>query len=348
MKYSELYWNDIESAITCIPQVEALYGKNILITGGTGMICSAVADVLLWLNRHRNAGIQLYLAGRSEAKTKARFEGFTEADGLHFAAYDATTSEPPAVSEKLDYIIHGASNASPDLYMKQPVETMLSNILGLNTMLDFAVKNGTGRLLYVSSSEVYGRKTTMDPFDEGDYGYVDILGERSGYPSAKRAGETLCVAYGMEHGTDTVIVRPGHIYGPTIQPSDKRASAEFTRKAVAGEDIVMKSKGEQLRSYCHTLDCATALLTVLLKGERSTAYNISNPISICTIREIAEAIARAGGVKIVFDLPSEAEAKSYNPMNNSSLRSDRLEALGWKPYFNLESGVESMIKVLKA
>lgn len=116
------------------------------------------------------------------------------------------------------------------------------------------------RLLYVSSSEVYGNKTGNQPYKEKDYGYVDILNQRACYPSAKRAAETLCTAYGQEYGLDTVIVRPGHIYGPTITETDSRASAQFTQNAIEGEDIVMKSAGMQMRSYCYVLDCAYPIL----------------------------------------------------------------------------------------
>lgn len=117
---------------------------------------------------------------------------------------------------------------------------------------------------------------------------MDILNQRASYPSAKRASETLCIAYGIEYGVDTVIVRPGHIYGPSITESDSRASAQFTRNVVAGKDIVMKSAGTQVRSYCYTLDCASAVLTVLLNGQTGNAYNISNKNSICTISDIAQ------------------------------------------------------------
>jgi nucleoside-diphosphate-sugar epimerase len=347
MKYSEGYWNDVAKARNSIPCVDELYGKSILITGATGMICSSVVDILLYMNRCENAKIRILAAGRNREKTEARFEGFSEADGLSFVPYDATQSIEIEIDENVDYFLHGASNANPAIYLKEPVETILANILGLKSVLDSARSKSAKRLLYVSSSEVYGQKNDSEPFFENDYGYLDILSQRAGYPSSKRAGESLCIAYGMEYGVDTVMVRPGHIYGPTIQDSDNRASAEFTRQAVSGKNIVMKSKGDQLRSYCYTLDCASAILAVLIKGENGNAYNISNPNSICTIKDIAEAIAKAAQITVEYDIPTEEEKKSYSPMNNSSLGSDKLEALGWKPMFPIDIGVRAMIRVLQ-
>ena len=347
MKYTDRYWDDIKIAIASVPNINRIYGKNVLITGASGMICSAVIDVLLYLNKFENAGITVYAAGRDYRKIYDRFFGFNSSDGLIFVPYDATKNETISVSDKIDYIIHGASNANPAIYKREPVETILANVLGLNELLKFAVDVKAKRLLYVSSSEVYGEKEDNEPYSEDDYGYIDVLSQRSGYPLSKRTGESLCIAYSMEHSIETVIVRPGHIYGPTIQNSDNRASAEFSRRAAAGLDIIMKSEGKQLRSYCYTLDCASAMIVVLINGESQVAYNISNAESICSIRDIADMIATKAGVKVIFDAPTEDEKNSYNPMSNSSLKSERIEAIGWHPAFSLEHGVESTIQILK-
>lgn len=345
MRYCEDYWKDVEQVLHSIPRAEDLFGKRILITGATGMICSSIVEILLHLNRAQAASITLYLAGRSRDRMVQRFTGFTEGTDYLFVPYDATSPEP--VSICADYIIHGASNASPAIYVKQPVETMMANVMGLNTLLAQAVRAGTKRVLYISSSEVYGRKETPGAFREKDYGVVDILNPRACYPSAKRAAETLCVSYSAEFGLDAVIVRPGHIYGPTITSRDDRASAQFTRNAAAGQDIIMKSAGTQLRSYCYTLDCASAILTVLTSGERGHAYNISNRDSVVSIRDIAEALAEEAGTRVLFENPSDVERRGYNLMDNSSLDATELERLGWRACFDLKKGTQRTIRYFR-
>lgn len=344
INYCEEYWQDVAKVAEQIPNLYFLKNNSILITGATGMICSAVAEVLFYLNREKSANIQIILAGRNRERMKKRFYCFEEGKDFSFLQYDATSAIPQNI--KADYIIHGASNADPGKFAKEPVETMLANIIGLNTLLKSATNNNAKRLLYISSSEVYGRKEEKRPYKEDDYGFVDILNPRASYPSSKRAAETLCVAYSAEYGLDTVIIRPGHIYGPTITSSDSRASAQFTRQAKAGENIVMKSAGRQLRSYCYTMDCASAILTVLINGQCKEAYNISNPQSVVTIREMAEALAKAGNVKIVFENPSDIEIKSYNLMDNSSLESDKIEKLGWKAVFDIISGMQKTLNYI--
>ena len=341
--YSDSYWQQIEHVAVSNTSFESLFGKTILITGATGLVCSSVVDLLLVLNRSRNANIKIVIAGRSEDKVKSFFGKHSNADTLSFTHFDATKTDQLEFGTPVDLIIHGASNATPTEFAAHPVDTILANVLGLNRLLSAAVESGVERLLYVSSSEVYGSNKTGDPYLETDYGPIDILNSRAAYPLSKQTGESLCIAYGTEHDLDTVIARPGHIYGPLINRNDNRASAQFTRKVKDGDDIVLKSDGRQLRSYCHALDCASAMLTILASGARDNAYNISNPDSICTISELAAAIAKVGKVDVVFENPTADEKKVFNMMDNSSLNSTKLEALGWSAHFDLESGVRNML-----
>jgi len=342
MKYNAAYREDVAESIQSIPQVEKLKEKSILITGGTGMICSTVADILFYLNQYGGYRMTILLAGRNREKMIQRFPYAREGADYHFLPFDAETGRLGNI--RADFLIHGASPADPRSFERKPAETIMTNVSGLKAVLDQALFNKGSRALYISSSEVYGRKKDSSPFKENDYGFVDILNPRSCYPNAKRLGETLCAAYGKEYGVNTVIVRPGHIYGPSIPPADSRATAQFTRNALSKSPIIMKSAGTQLRSYCYTLDCASALLTVIINGKSGEAYNISNSRSIITIRQIAEAFARAAGMKLQFENPTDQEKAGYNLMDNSSLDSRKLESLGWKGCFDLVKGVKRTLE----
>ena len=347
MRYNSLYWDDVEKVLNGIPNLKKIYQKSVLVTGATGMICSAVTDLLLYLNREQNANINIILAGRDADRLKNRFNEFILGRDYHFAYYDALVSDMPIVGlENVDYIIHGAGNAHPAAYATQPVETILANSVGLNVILQTAVQNNTKCLLFISSSEVYGNNSENRPYKENDYGFVDILNPRACYPCSKRLAETLCVAYGKEYGIGTVIVRPGHIYGPTMTAVDSRVASQFIRNALNGEPIVMKSAGAQQRSYCYVMDCATAILTTLLNGVSGTAYNISNPLSIATIRDFAGAVAKESGVEIFFENPSDMEKSGYNLMDNSALDSKKIEELGWRGYFDLMTGIHHTLSIL--
>jgi len=343
---SRLWKAELEELIKHFPIISQLEGKTVLLTGATGLVCSAIIDVLIHYNETHVQKIGIVAAGRNKEHIDLRFSDYSQRDYFHFVHYDATSINNQ-INLSCDYIIHGASNASPNLFSQEPVETMMSNIIGTKCLLDYARDCSLKRMLYISSSEVYGVKTTEQPFGENEYGYIDLLKARSSYPMSKRAAETICVSYNYEYGVDTVIVRPGHIYGPTARKTDKRVSSSWVYDAAFGKNIIMKSDGSQIRSYCYCLDCASAILTVLLQGEPCRAYNISNPQSIISIKEMAEIITQTAGVSIIKDFPEESESVVFNPMINSSLDSTTLLLLGWKGLYDAERGFKATVEILK-
>lgn len=341
---SQTYLNDIDYVIENTSILEELKDRSVLITGATGLIGSAIIDLLLRYNENTHDKITVFAAGRSEDRIRGRFSRYRNDEFLKFVLYDATKVN--SLNFHVDYIIHGASNSAPKDIQGHAVDTMLDNFMALHELLMFAARKNVNSTLFISSSEVYGKKESLEPYKEDQYGFVDILNPRSSYSSGKRAGETLCACFSAEKKVKTVIVRPGHIYGPTAKITDSHVSSLFAFDAANGKDLVLKSSGSQIRSYCYSLDAATAILTVLLKGNTSNAYNISNPNSVINIRNMAELIADAGNVKITVGEASETEKLGFNPMQNSSLNSEKLQALGWNGLFDAETGFGHTVKIL--
>ena len=347
MLYDNQKWiADIDKVIEVVPELDELAGKSLMITGAAGLVCSAVVDIIFRYNDTHDKKIQVLAAGRWPEEMSGRFGDLVNRDDFTFVVYDASRTDN-VIDVHSDYIIHGASNASPNMIVKEPVETMMSNFLGMKYLLDYAKKQGTKRILYISSSEVYGEKEGTEPYKEGQYGFIDLLKARNSYSVGKRAAETLCASYADEYGVESVIVRPGHIYGPTASPYDNRVASAWSYAVAKGEDIVMKSDGSQIRSYCYCLDCASAMLKVLLCGENCHAYNISNPDSIISIKQMAEILVKSAGVELRMELPTDEERKGFNPMSNSSLESTSLISLGWRGCFDAEAGFGHTVKILK-
>ena len=342
---SEQWIQDIDREFMYLEELNELSGTAVMITGAYGLICSAVVDILIRYNETHDEPIKILAAGINIEKLDRRFKPYCDKDYFEHIHYDAL--KDIKLKSPVDYIIHGAGNACPNMIMKEPVETMLSNFSGMYCLLNQTKEWGTKRVLYLSSSEVYGTKNEKFPYQENDYGYIDILNPRNSYSLSKKATETLCVSYAVEYGMEAVIVRPGHIYGPTASQEDNRVSSSFAFAAAQGKDIVLKSKGSQLRSYCYCLDCASAILKVLLRGENLCAYNISDPNSIISIRQMAELLSEAGGVKLVQGEAGMREKKGFNPMEASSLDSTKLLRLGWKSAFCAETGLSHTVKILK-
>lgn len=318
------YKEDIQRVFLSDLPWENLSGCNILVTGATGLIGGCLVETLL-SNPNRNYDV--FALGRNEERANKRFSGFISDKGFHFVKHDVM--KPLQGNTRYDFIIHAASGAYPSEYAKHPVEVVKSNIDGVVNLIDYGLGHGLKRFLYVSSGEVYGEGDGR-VFSEEYSGYVDCTSPRSCYPSSKRAAETLCVSYASEYGADVVIGRPAHIYGPHFTESDNRVYAQFIRNVLRGEDIVMKSTGDQFRSWCYVVDCVSAILHILLKGENCQAYNIADSSSNISIKELAELVAGIGGRKVVIDLPNDDEKRGFNVVTKSVFSTEKLEALGWQ------------------
>lgn len=342
---SKNYEKDIEISVKATVGLEKLFNSSVLIAGGSGLIGSFMADMLLYANKNMNANITVYAMDLSLERLKSRYEG-VETDKLHFVEHNV--NELPDFDFSVDYIIHAASPAFPAAFNNDPVGTIMSNILGAKYLLDYGKDHGIKRLLYISSGEVYGQgDLSLESFEETYAGYVDPTSARSCYPNGKRSAETLCVSYTKQFELDTVIVRPSHTYGPTVTKADNRANAQFVNKGLAGEDIVLNSAGNQMRSYTYLADAASAILSVLTSGESGNAYNIANSASRTTIAGFAKEVAAQTGTKVIFADPDEVAKAEMTPIAKQVLSSKKLEELGWKGQFTVEEGIRHTLDIMK-
>lgn len=311
-----------------------------LITGATGLIGSCFIDVLVYANKNLDASFKIYALGRSEEKIKNRF-------GNEVIPVEQDISTPLSMNVKYDYIIHAASNASPRMYAEFPAETIITNVIGCKNVLDYCKKNMNTRLLFTSTFEIYGHIEDIDTYTEDMTGIIDLQILRNCYPESKRCSELLLKSYVDEYGIDAVIARLSSIYGPTMQIDDNKAHAQFIKKALNHENIVLKSEGTQKRTYCYVVDAVSALLTILFKGDSGKAYNVSNENSIATIAEVAKICADIAGTTIKYELPSENERKGYSKPQNCILDNTKLKELGWQGRYSVQDGMQETIMALR-
>lgn len=318
----------------------------VFITGGGGLVCSPIIDILIMYNElYSMIPVDLYVAGRDFSRLRKRFSKYSDREYFHYVEYDSTKRN--SLNFDTDYIIHGASNSSPDEIQKHSIDTMMDNIGGIYELLSYADKKKVINTTFISSSEVYGIKNDNSAFVENQYGFIDLLNPRSAYSSSKRASETMCACFLYERDVSSTIIRPGHIYGPTGKRSDKHVCSVFSYSAADGKKLIMKSDGTQIRSWCYSLDSAIAILKVLLEGKRGEAYNISDSHSVASIRYLAQTIAEIAGVDLIYESNvSEADKAAFNPMKNSSLDSTKLEKLGWSAEIGLRKGISHTIDII--
>ena len=235
-----------------------------------------------------------------------------------------------------------------NIRITDPIGTITTNIIGLQYLLDFAVEHHAERFAFASSNEIYGEnRGDVEFFDEDYCGYINSNTMRAGYPESKRCGEALCQAYKAQKGLDVVILRFTRSYGPTMLMSDTKAISQFIKKGIAGEDIILKSTGTQYYSYQYVADSVSGLLTILLKGENGDAYNIAEEHSDIMLKDLAAIIAGINGKKVVFEIPDAIEAAGYSTATKARLDGHKLMRLGWMPMYDIKSGMERTISILK-
>ena len=336
-KENALYQQDLANIIS-MQGIETLHGKTFLITGATGMVGTHLIDALMLLGN-----VKVYAVGRDKNRAMDRLGSYYDSPLFTFIEQDVCNEFPSDI--KPDVIIPLASNTHPLAYSQFPVETMLINIKGAEHALNLAVKTGA-TVLYPSTVEVYGNAIGEDTFSEDYTGKLNLATSRSCYTESKRTAEALCQSYIAEKGAKVKIVRLSRLFGPTMLMSDSKASSQFIKKALAHEDIILKSEGNQLFSYTYITDAVRAMLHVLVHGEEGTAYNISCESCDVRLKEFASLCAQYNGKDVIFELPSETERKGFSVAQKAILDNTRLRSIGWAPLYNMKDALWRTLDII--
>ena len=331
-----LYKEDIHNILS-IKGIDCLKNKSFLITGATGMVGTMLIDALTAIE-----GVKIIAVGRNRQKIKERWKQY---DGFSFLEHDVCKPFPESL--QADYILPMASNTHPLAYSQYPIETIMINIKGCEHALNLADKIGA-TVVFTSTNEIYGNARENEDFYEDYNGILNLSNARSCYNESKRTCEAMCQSYKEEHGTKVKIARLCRIFGPTMLMSDSKASSQFIKKALSGEDIILKSEGKQYFSYTYVADAVMGLLTVLLNGEYGVAYNVSSEKTNIRLRDFAQLCAEACNKNVVFDLPTEVENKGFSTAQRAILNNDRIKNIGFQPVYGMREAILRTIEILKA
>ena len=307
-------------------------GKKILITGGCGFIGSHLCKKFL------ERGYSIICVDNLITGSQENIKEFLNSSSFKFINHDA--SQPLYLPDKIDWVFHFASIASPFHYLKYPIKTLKAGILGTYNCLGIA-KEKKAKFFFASTSEVYG-DPEVHPQTEEYNGNVNIVGMRSCYDESKRASESLVYAYMRKHNLDVRVARIFNTYGPKMRLDDGRAISNFITQALKGEDLTVYGKGEQTRSFCYIDDLIEGILR-MMEVDYKMPLNLGNPYEIKII-DLAN---------LVLKLTDSKSKLKFLPLpeNDPKRRCPDIKKaksiLNWQPKVSLEEGLRKTIEYFK-
>ena len=299
-----------------------------IVTGGAGFLGSHLCDLLLEKG-HEVICIDNLVTGSAKNIEHIRSDKFT------YLKHDVT--EPIYFGDKIDYIFHLASPASPIDYLELPIQTLKVGALGTYNMLGLAKEQGA-RFLLASTSETYG-DPLVNPQPESYWGNVNPIGPRGVYDEAKRYAEAITMAYHRYHNVDTRIVRIFNTYGPRMRAGDGRVVPNFINQALRGEDITVYGDGNQTRSFCYVSDLIDGIYRLMM-SDYAEPVNIGNPDEMSVLEFAEEVIEIIGSESnVVFEELPVDDPKVRRPDISRAK-----DVLGWEPEVGLGEGLRETVE----
>ena len=319
----------------------------VLISGACGMLPSYMVFTLLYLNEmYPSLNIKIIALCRNYDKAKKRFHDFLDSPLLTIICGDV--ADKININGDVHYIIHAASLASSQFYGIDPIGVLSPNIFGTKNLLELAREKKSKGFLFFSSGEVCG---TLDKkiITEEDSGYLDPTDLRNCYSESKRMGENMCQCWHHQYKVPTLVVRPEHTYGPTMDlENDKRVFAEFVSAVINNRNVVVKSDGLSSRTFCYISDATDGFFRVLLNGTHGESYNVGNnegQISIGNLAKLIVSLFPEKGLKVIY---ANREHNNSYLENKHKIRpmlsTAKIEKLGYKCQFNVRDGFYRTIK----
>ena len=306
---------------------------NIVLTGGSGFIGSHLSKELLKNGENKLIVVDNLLTGNLN-----NIQDLLDHENATFIQHDV--QDHIEIDEKVDYVFHLASAASPVAYTENPVNTLKAGSLGTINTLGLARKHGAEYFL-ASTSEVYG-DPLVTPQNEEYWGNVNPNGERSMYDEAKRFAEAATATYARSYDIKTKIIRIFNTYGPNMQLNDGRVVTNLIVQALNDEDLTIYGDGSQTRSFSYVSDTVAGILA-MMESNHYEVFNIGNPYEM-TVKELAETILKLTNSKseiIYKPLPND------DPQQRRPDISKAKEKLNWEPKVGLETGLNTTIEWIK-
>ena len=311
-----------------------------LITGGAGFIGSHLADRLL------DRGDQVVLLDDLSTGRLSNIEHLNGRSDAEFVLGSILNTDlVEKVVSRVDTIFHLAAAVGVNLIVEKPLESLMTNIRGTETVIEMAHKYDK-RLLVMSTSEIYGKNTSDSLSEEDDRILGSPLKSRWSYSEAKAIDEILAYTYWREKGLETVIIRLFNTVGPRQTGSYGMVIPRFVGQALRNEPITIFSDGNQTRCFCHVGDVVEGLVALSKHPEAfGKVFNLGGGEEV-SIRELAERVIELAGSQsslefIPYDAAYEAGFEDMKRRVPNTTRA--MQLVGFEPSASLDDIIRSVI-----
>lgn len=318
---------DVGQILTANLPWHQLAGRDVLVTGCTGMIGGYITAVLLYLCQQLDPLPKIHLLVRNKAKAEAYFK--CDLAQCVYIYDDITQCQIVP-----DFIFHAASPASPSNYATDPISVIKANVFGTWDILSRYHCDEKTKFIFISSPDVYGQlPSDIECIGEESFFSNPTLNVRNCYGESKRMAENLLACWHYQFGVDYRIIRPFHTFGPGLKLNDGRVFADFIKSAVEGTDIIMTSDGCALRTFCYLADTVEAIFYATLNGQTASSYNVGAPFNEMSIRDFAQSVLNLVPEKNIAIVQTSPDLKKYIPSSVSRGNPDinKISRLGWVP-----------------
>jgi nucleoside-diphosphate-sugar epimerase len=262
-----------------------LKNQKILIAGGTGFVGKWICEMICLLNEGFDFNVHVYVLGRDKESFSNEVPHLLKKNFISLIEQDVRNLHE--LPDDVSYVIHAASSPDSRVHVSQPLRTLETIFRGTSLILDYCFRlTGLKKVLYLSSSKVYGKIKGYESISEKMNGSLDPSKFPNIYAEAKRVAESICATYRNQYRMPIVICRPFSLLGPYQHIDKPWAVNNFIRDAILGGPIKIFGDGNVSRSYLYGSDTAYWILSALVLGEVGEVYNLGSSESV-TLNELA-------------------------------------------------------------
>lgn len=344
---NSIYMQDIEKNLNAENiNWNKLNNKTIFVTGATGIIGKLLINTIAFAEDKFGFKCRIIILVRNYDKANKLFRNILEKN-IDLQIIEGDILNEVKYDLKIDFIIHAASITNSKSFISNPIDVINTNIFGTENVLKLAIRNNIENFIYLSTMEVYGIHKKDKKIDENAELYLTSNDIRSCYPISKFMSENICFSYAKKYNFNVNILRLTQTFGAGVKYDDQRVFAEFARCVIEKKDIILHTEGKTKRNYLYTSDAVNAILTILLSNNvNNNIYNVANENSYCSIREMADMVAKINNIGVKIEKKS-IENYGYAPDLYMNLDCEKIKKLNWKAKIELPEMFERLIKSME-